>query len=178
MRLVACFAALAALVMIGCAAAGGVAPAPEPLGNVGMKPPSMILPDTENVEHDIRRSSNGDGPVCIYFWSVFCSNCKDAMPLLFELNQRWKAKGLTIWAVNVDGDRFTNAVDAYLKDVELPFPVVFDRLEGQYLIAADPLNVSKTPTLLLLDKGGVIHLRQEVAIDLPAVEKTVEELLR
>lgn len=138
----------------------------------------MVLAGPDGVKHDISRSAEPGTPVCIYFWSVFCSNCKDAMPLLFELESKHKGKGLAIWAVNVDGDRFTNAVDAYLKDAELPFPVVYDRLEGQYLVAADPLGVSKTPTLLIIGADGVVKLRQEVVIDLPAVEKTVSELSR
>lgn len=160
-----------------CASFGIAADGPKP-GTPGSKVPAMVLPEPAGPTHDISKGRDGKGAVCIYFWSVFCSNCKEAMPLLLELNSKWAQKGLTIWAVNVDGDRFSNAVVAFLKDAELPFTVVYDKLEGQYLVAADPLGVAKTPTLIIIDQDGLVRLRQEVVVDLPAVEKTVSELIR
>lgn len=177
MRIPALTALLVCIAMaVGAAAA--IASEGSGPGFPGARPPSMILAEPEGPKHDISKSKNGTGPVAIYFWSVFCSNCKEAMPLLLELDARWSAKGLTIWAVNVDGDRFSNAVVSFLKTANLPFTAVYDRLEGDMLVAADPLAVSKTPTLIILDRGGEIKLRQEIAVDLPAVEKTVSELLR
>lgn len=179
MHRLALFAAIfAVLTAIGCAASQGGAPAPAPSGKPGMKAPSMVLAGPDGVSHDVSSSKTPGKPFVVYFWSVFCSNCKEAMPLLIELEAKNRERGLTIWAVNVDGDRFTNAVDAFLKDAELPFPVVYDRLEGQYLVAADPLNVSKTPTLFVFAADGVIKLRQDVLIDLPAVEKSLAEQFR
>ena len=142
----------------------------------GDKAPSMVLKDTAGIDRDISKPLKEGGKSAIFFWSVFCSNCKEAMPLLLDLEAKWAGKGLTIWAVNVDGERFSNAVKAFLADANLPYPVVYDRLEGEFLVAADPLGVSKTPTLLILDAGGVIKLRQEVVVDLAEVEKVLSEL--
>ena len=102
-----------------------------------------------------------------------CPNCKEAMPGLVSLYGKRRDEGLQVWAVNVDGDRFSNAVRAFVEDLKLPFPVVFDRLEGELLVAADPLGVSKTPTLFVADSEGKILLRQNVDMDYDAVEESL-----
>ena len=163
--------AFSALLLLSWASSAAAETASGKPGSIGVKPPVMVLADPKGASHDITRPDGKNGPVCIYFWSVFCSNCKEAMPILLELDRKWKDHGLTIWAVNVDGDRFSNAVEAFLKDSELPLNVVYDRLKGEELIAADPLSVTKTPTLILLDVDGVITIRQEVAIDPAPIEK-------
>lgn len=171
------FAALLILGLAGVAWAADAPPAPPAtkiaLLDPGAKLPSMTLLDQKGVSHDISRSETKGGAVGIYFWSVFCPNCKEALPELVRLYQNVKDRGFTLWAVNVDGDRFSNAVLAFLAEAELPFPVVFDRLEGEYLIAADPLGVSKTPTLYLADANGTVLLRQVIEIDVAAAEKAL-----
>ena len=113
----------------------------------------------------------------IFFWSVFCPNCKEAIPDLVALHESWSTRGLDVWAVNVDGDRFSNAVVAYLREANLPFPVVYDRLEGEVLVAADPLGVTKTPTLYLAAGDGQIALRQVVQMNYEEVERTLAGLV-
>ena len=103
--------------------------------------------------------------MALLFWSAFCPNCHEVIP---EVEQFAKKNNLCFWAVNVDGEQFSNAVDAYLKNNKLDLPTVYDRLEGEYLVAADPLGVSKTPTLYLADAQGRVILRQAVKIDLEA----------
>lgn len=163
---------LAALAFL--ASPSGASGPPVPVGP-GDRAPSMVLADTAGIDRDISRPLNDGGNVIIFFWSVFCSNCKEAMPLLLDLNTKWAQKGLTIWAVNVDGDRFSNAVKAFLDEATLPYPVVYDRLDGEYLIAADPLEVSKTPTIIVIGKTGIIKLRQEINLDIAEVEKSIAD---
>lgn len=165
--------AIAAAACVFAAHTATAAP-PAPV-HVGDKAPSMVLADTAGKNQDISRPLAEGGKVVIFFWSVFCSNCKEAMPLLLDLNGKWAGKGLTIWAVNVDGDRFSNAVKAFLNDASLPYPVVYDRLDGEFLIAADPLQVTKTPTLLVIGEKGVLKLRQEITVDIAEVEKALSD---
>jgi thiol-disulfide isomerase/thioredoxin len=136
---------------------------------------SLRLPGLDGALHDISRSDRG-GPVGIFFWSVFCSNCKEAMPGLVRIHNEWKDKGLTIWAVNVDGARFSNAVESFVRDSDFPLTVVYDVLEGEVLRAADPLGVDKTPTLYLADAEGWVLYHQAAAIDMEAVEKVLAAL--
>ena len=130
--------------------------------------PAMTLNDMEGAPHSLDPATAGR-PVLLFFWSVYCPNCKEAMPELMELATGAAGQQVLVWAINVDGEAFSNSVKAYVRDMKLPFPTVYDRLEGEYLVAADPLGVSKTPTLYLADRTGTIRLRQVIQIDTRAV---------
>ena len=138
------------------------------LRDPGERLPALTLYDLGGKSRRLAEAPGG-GPILILFWSVYCPNCKDAMPELVKLHERWRDRGIALWAINVDGDRFSNAVKAYVDDMELTFPVLLDRLEGDYLVAADPLGVSKTPTLYLAEPDGTILLRQVVEVDFDAL---------
>lgn len=161
---------MVALLLLGLALAGRAAADTEMfrLREPGEPLPSMTLNDMAGVPHTIDPAAAGQ-PVLLFFWSVYCPNCKEAMPGLVELATGAAGAQAQVWAINVDGERFSNAVKVYVRDMELPFPAVYDRLEGEYLVAADPLGVSKTPTLYLADREGRILLRQVVQIDTGAV---------
>lgn len=115
-------------------------------------------------------------PTILFFWSVYCPVCKEAIPGMLELFKDWKEQGVDVWAINVDGDRFSNAVVSFSKDMSSDFKVLYDRLEGEYLVAADPLGVSKTPTLYLSNAKGKIVLRQVIEVDYKEVATTLESL--
>lgn len=141
--------------------------------DVGAAVPPVTLEDPEGRGH--RVGETGGGPALLLFWSVFCPNCKEVMPDIAELHREWAARGLSTWAINVDGDRFSNAVLSYLEEARLPFPVVYDRLEGDVLVAADPLGVTKTPTLYVVGPEGRVVLRQAVDLDLEAVRAALAD---
>lgn len=161
--------ALLAVVLAGAPAGAG---GPGGAGLPGQVVPSIVLRDLDGGLHDVAEAL-GTGPLIIFFWSVYCPNCKEAMPGLVSLYERRRHQGTRVWAVNVDGDRFSNAVRAFVDDLNLPFPVVFDRLEGDLLVAADPLGVSKTPTLFVADPEGRILVRQTVEMDYDTVEESL-----
>jgi len=167
-------ACLVAAALAAATGAWGAEPDAFRLREPGEKLPAITLQDLGGVDHLL--GPEGRGPCLLFFWSVFCPNCKEAIPGLVELYRAWGDRGLTVWAVNVDGDRFSNAVQAYLREAELPFPVVYDRLEGDVLLAADPLGVTKTPTLYLAKMDGEIALRQVIEIDFPEVARVLADL--
>ncbi len=137
-------------------------------------PPSKTLPEIKlkdwgGKERAITRGRDG-GKTLIFFWSVFCPNCKEIMPKLASFRPGG-AKNFSVYAVNVDGDHFTNAIKAFMDDNKPKYTVVLDRFENGAMVAADPLAVAKTPTLVLVDAGGKVLLRQEVEVNLAEVEK-------
>lgn len=152
----------------------GVLPPPKGVGDL-VEP--LALTDVNGGKRELTPPP-WSGPVIVYFWSVYCANCKEAMPGLIRLYEEWQKRGVTVWAVNVDGDRFSNAVKAYAQEMALPFPIVMDRLEGELLVAADSLGVSKTPTLFLAGADGRVRVRQAVEVDYGAVAQALTELTR
>ncbi len=128
------------------------------------------------LDGELHRVVGTGGPELLFFWSVYCPNCKEAMPGLVDLYRRWAPRGLRVWAINVDGERFSNAVQAYVRGMDLPFPVVYDRLEGDLLVAADPFGVTKTPTLYLVGPEGRVVLHQAVRLEYDVVERALADL--
>lgn len=169
-------AVIAVFAVTASISVAGESRVPAPKG-VGDAVPPMILLDLEGTRRELSPAP-WKGPVLVFFWSVYCPNCKDAMPDLIRLYKNWGARGITIWAINVDGERFSNAVKAYVQDMALPFPVVLDRLEGELLVAADALGVSKTPTVILAGVNGRILLRQAIDVEYEVIENSLEALTR
>ena len=151
---------------------GGAAAEMFRLRDVGEPLHKMSLNDVEG-DPRILDPLNLERPLLLFFWSVYCPNCTDAMPGLVELAADASGPKVEVWGINVDGERFSNAVKAYVREMELPFPTLYDRLEGEFLVAADPFGVSKTPTLYLAGSDGRVLLRQVVKIDMAAVRATL-----
>ena len=139
--------------------------------------PCMVLNDQDGLLRDVSQAleenKSAPGPVVLLFWSAFCPNCHEVIPAVANFA---KENNLCFWAINVDGEQFSNAVGAYLKNNNLELHTVYDRLEGEYLIAADPLGVSKTPTLYLADATGRVILHQEIKIDLKVARAALTQL--
>lgn len=168
-------ARLLALATVLCAGQGWTAELR--LRDPGEPLPLMALRDLDGQLRTVS-PGRGDSPILLFFWSVNCPACKEAMPELAGLHRSPIGRNLSVWAVNVNGENSSNVVRAYAREMNLPFPVVYDRLEGDALIAADPLGVSKTPTLYLAGPDGKIALRQVIQLDLQAVSRALEALPR
>lgn len=65
--------------------------------------------------------------ILLDFWASWCVPCKKSMPHLIELYTNNKADSLIVIGINVDTDldkvkEFQNSIN-----VEIPFPVIFDK---------------------------------------------------
>jgi peroxiredoxin len=62
--------------------------------------------------------------VMLNFWASWCAPCREEMPTMERLYQEFKSKGFVIVAVNVK-DKKADAL-AFIKELKLTYPVVFD----------------------------------------------------
>jgi thiol-disulfide isomerase/thioredoxin len=62
--------------------------------------------------------------VMLNFWASWCAPCREEMPTMERLYQQFKNKGFVIVAVNVK-DKRKEAL-AFIKELKLTYPVVFD----------------------------------------------------
>ena len=113
-------------------------------------------------------------PVIVNFWASWCAPCRQEMPSLQRLAERWRASGLALITVAVADQR--SQLAAFLTENELQLAVIDDR----ELLVSRAWNVRLLPSTVILDRRHRIRLRGEGAIDWdsPAIERTLQSLLK
>jgi len=87
--------------------------------------------------------------VFLNFWATWCPPCREEMPAMERLYQRYRDRGLVVLALSVDADGAA-VVTPFLTEHRLTFPVGLDpdmRVAGLYGIRA-------LPSTFLLNRAG------------------------
>jgi peroxiredoxin len=108
--------------------------------------------------------------VMINFWATWCGPCRQEMPLLQQLYGKYEPLGFTLLGVNVEPD--SAPAQAWLKNVSVSFPILFDRdnkVSAQF-------GVEAMPSTVLIDRdGNVRHVHRGYK---PGDESTYADLVR
>jgi peroxiredoxin len=112
--------------------------------------------------------------VLVNFFASWCGPCRQEMPALDDLHQRYEALGFKVLGVNVDEDR--DAALALLGDVEVSFPVVFDP-DSQ---VSRTYEVAGMPSTFVVDRDGVVSYVHKgyVPGDEEIYQNVVRQLIR
>ncbi len=95
-------------------------------------------------------------PTLLVFWSIFCEPCRDEMPLVQSMYEKYKAKGFSVVAVTLDGNLEEN-IRQFVKQGKYTFTVLLDQeSKDGSLVVAEKFNVPGTPTLYMVDAKGLI----------------------
>jgi cytochrome c biogenesis protein CcmG/thiol:disulfide interchange protein DsbE len=86
--------------------------------------------------------------VIIDFWASWCKPCRQSIPWLNTLRERYGASGLTVIGVNVDAER--GDAERFLRDVPIEFEVIFDP-RGD---VARSFNLRAMPSTYVFDRHG------------------------
>lgn len=89
----------------------------------------------------------------VHFWAVGCSSCRDEMPALESLFNRYNKKGLTVIAVNVV--KRNNSIKSFLEGLKITYPILIDS-DGK---AAERYEVAMVPKTFIIDRNGVIRYK-------------------
>ncbi len=118
-------------------------------------------------------------PVLLFFWAHWCGDCKAEAPILARIKSEFEPKGLVLIAPTQKYGYVAGGVDAQ-PDVELAY-IEKIRQERYADIITSPAPVSEenfrrygastTPTLVLIDRRGIVRLYHPGAM-------TYEELRR
>ncbi|MBK7671241.1 MAG: TlpA family protein disulfide reductase [bacterium] len=93
------------------------------------------------------------GPVIVDFWATWCGPCKQSLPELQTLHERYAARGLTILAVSTDEPRNRPKISSTARSLGLTFPILIDADKR----AARLYRVESIPMTFLIDREGRIQ---------------------
>lgn len=125
--------------------------------NLNRTVPDFELPDMEG--KPVRFSSLlGKHPVVLNFWTKTCKPCLEEMPMLAELAQIVKKRGVHVVTVCTDDgpDDVKDTLSVVLQGQPPPFTILFD---PDTKVVKDVFGTTLYPETWLIDKGGVIRAR-------------------
>src|SRR5690625_7311374 len=70
-----------------------------------------------NTGENLRLAEQRGKVVMINFWASWCAPCRQEMPFLDELYQRYERAGFTLFGVNVEQDN--SAAQRFLEEIEV-----------------------------------------------------------
>jgi peroxiredoxin len=89
--------------------------------------------------------------VMVNFWATWCAPCRQEMPHLEALYQRYSPLGFTLLGVNVEED--PSGAEAWLGETPVSFPILFDTQNSVTAL----YDVIAMPSTVLIDREGNIR---------------------
>lgn len=155
---------LAGIILVGCSSgsgAGSQPPATRARAKDSEAPAAKVGAGVGNTAPDFRLTrmdgsavSLGDlrgGPAVLVFWTAWCPACKEEAPHVNELAAKYGPRGVRVLGINI-------------MDSEARAAGGIKEFGIRYDVARDPdasvtrlYQVTGTPTIILLDRGGVVR---------------------
>ena len=139
------------LTMVLCLATGLVGFGRAAALEVGQPAPALKIADWIRGEPVKLADAKGKNVVVVEFWATWCGPCRQEMPHLNRLYDKYRASGFTLLGVNVDDDTYKAAELA--AKLAVKFPVLFDtdkRVSRAY-------DLSAMPATVLIDRDGRVR---------------------
>ena len=108
-------------------------------------------------------------PVLVHYWATWCEPCKVDIARIRELQEKYQSD-IVVVGIALDGDK--SSLQRFLQSKPLNWPQLYEPggLDGRL---AEELGVLTLPTMLLLDKEGVVVERNLMVTDLENSLKSI-----
>ena len=118
-------------------------------GLAGQPAPDFALKSITG--ENLRLSEFRGEVVMINFWATWCGPCRQEMPLLDELYQRYQKVGFQLLGINIDDDR--RSAVKMVRVLGVGFPVLLDERKDVSRL----YDVDAMPATLLIDRTGIVR---------------------
>ena len=132
-------------IVLGAALAVAAGLAPAAVAPAGVAP-DFTLRSVDGP--NLRLQEQRGRVVLVNFWATWCGPCRQEMPHLNRLYEKYRSSGFVLLGVNVDDDQ-RNAVGVASK-LGLTFPVLLDTDKK----VSQLYDLSAMPATVLIDKDG------------------------
>jgi peroxiredoxin len=118
-------------------------------GLTGQAAPDFALKSSTG--DNLRLSEFRGDVVMINFWATWCGPCRQEMPLLDELYQRYERVGFSLLGVNIDDD--SRKAMNMISELGVNFPVLFDNTKE----VSKLYQVDAMPVTVIVDRDGNVR---------------------
>lgn len=110
--------------------------------------------------------------VVLDFWATWAAPCREAIPGLIELKDKYPVDKVEIIGISLDTDT-KEMVPSFVEQFKINYPVVY----GDMNIARQYGDIKSIPTTVILDKKGRIYSSYIGAMDKSVYTKDIDKLL-
>jgi cytochrome c biogenesis protein CcmG/thiol:disulfide interchange protein DsbE len=115
----------------------------------GLEVPNFAFPDIYGKQ--ISLSDHKGKVVLVNVWATWCPPCRQEMPSMQRLYEKFKGENFEILAVSIDSEG-REAVAPFMQEMHLTFPALLD--PGETII---PLyGITGVPESFIVDKDGIL----------------------
>jgi peroxiredoxin len=132
--------------------------------------PELTLTDIQGEQHSL--ADYRGQVVLVNLWATWCPPCKEEMPALQALYNKYVEDGFVIIAIN-DGDP-TPDVLQFVKDYQLTFPVWLD---PTYIATEQAFKTLNLPSSFVIDRNGTVRLMWVGGISKRMLDKYVPAVI-
>lgn len=136
------------LLFTACETTGATRPPGAATVAPGGPAPALAGPRLDGAPFDL--AAQRGKLVLVDFWASWCEPCRRELPVLEALHREHAAAGLVVVGVSVDEQQAD--AEAFLKQVQLSFPIVFDGDRSLGKTWSPP----KMPSVYLIERDGTI----------------------
>ena len=116
---------------------------------VGLPAPNFTFPDLNGQQ--VSLSDHRGRVVLVNIWATWCPPCRQEMPSMQKLYERFKGENFEILAVSLDSTG-REAVGPFMRKMNLTFPALLDPKEN-----IRPLyGITGVPESFIIDKEGIL----------------------
>ena len=137
---------------------------------VNFAAPELTLTDSQGVTRSLT-AYRGE-VVLVNLWATWCPPCKEEMPALQSLYNKYVDRGFTVIAVN-DGDPTADVLQ-FIEDYQLTFPVWLD---PTYIGTEQAFKTANLPSSFVIDRNGTVRLMWVGGISKRMLDKYVPAII-
>jgi peroxiredoxin len=138
----------------------------------GSHAPDFTLEDLDGTIHSLREHQ--DQVVLINFWTTWCPPCKEEMPALQEVYERFQSQGFLVLGVNWTAVDDPDLVPTYVEELGLSFPILLDK---ESYVSEELYRLLGLPTSVFVGRDGIVNEVYIGALELDNLENKIQSML-
>ncbi len=154
LRLASARIAVCALLAAGCS--GGASDGTAARARVEVGSPVPAYSATSLGGDSVSLAEHRGKVVLMNVWATWCHPCRDEIPELQAIHEKYQSRGLELIGVSVDTEGADETIREFMRDFKMTYPVWRDpgeRVSAQFHIVG-------VPATFLIDRNGVLRWRK------------------